>query len=63
MRDGFPRPDGLEIAPLDDFAVFQKEEHPFFGPATTIRRRNLVEGVSLMVRREPRTTWHFVATL
>lgn len=63
LRTDFPRPDGLRIEPLEDFAVFQKEEHPFFGPATTVRRRNLVEGVSLMVRREPRITWHFVATL
>jgi ribosomal protein S18 acetylase RimI-like enzyme len=63
LKTDFPRPAGLRIAPLEDLSVFAKAEHPFFGPATTLRRRNLVEGVSLMVRRRPGIAWHFVATL
>ncbi len=63
IRTEFRRPAGLSIAPVEDFSIFRKREHPFFGPANTERRRNLVEGVSWMVRQEPRRAWHFVASL
>ena len=63
METGFRRPDGLTIGPLEDFSVFRDHEHPFFGPANTARRRNLIEGVGFMTRREPRRAWHFVAAL
>jgi predicted GNAT family acetyltransferase len=63
MRTEFRRPAGLSIAPLEDFSIFQRHEHPFFGPMTTKRRRNLIEGIGWMVRREPRRAWHFVASL
>lgn len=63
MRTAFRRPDGLEIRPLEDFSTFRDHEHPFFGPATTVRRRNLIDGVSFMTRSEPRRVWHFVAFL
>jgi GNAT superfamily N-acetyltransferase len=62
IRTEFRRPAGLSIAPVEDFSIFRKE-HPFFGSANTERRRNLIEGVSWMVRREPRCAWHFVAIL
>ena len=48
---------------MEDFSIFERHDHPFFGPANTERRRNLVEGISWMVRREPRRAWHFAATL
>lgn len=63
IRTEFRRPAGLAIAPVEDFSVFRKHEHPFFGPANTERRRNLVEGISWMVHQEPRRAWHFVASL
>lgn len=63
MRTEFHRPSGLAIAPVEDFAVFRRHAHPFFGPATTRRRRNLIEGIGWMVRAEPRRAWHFVASL
>ena len=63
IRTEFRRPAGLAIAPVEDFSIFRRHEHPFFGPANTERRRNLVEGVSWMVRQEPRRAWHFVASL
>ena len=63
MRTDFRRPEGLEVAALEDFAIFRRYEHPFFGPATTERRRNLIAGISWIVRQEPRRAWHFVASL
>ena len=63
MRTGFPRPEGLTIRPLEDFSIFLKHEHPFFGPGTTVRRRNLIEGIGFMTQAEPRRAWHFVAFL
>lgn len=63
MRTGFPQSQGLAIAPCEDFAIFQRHEHPFFGPVTTPRRRNLTEGIAWMVERRPQRAWHFVATL
>lgn len=63
MRTGFPRPSGLVIRPLEDFSIFHQHEHPFFGPANTVRRRNLIEGIGFMTRREPERAWHFVAFL
>lgn len=62
IRTEFSRPAGLSIAPVADFSIFRKE-HPFFGPANTERRHNLVEGVSWMVRQEPQRAWHFAAIL
>lgn len=63
MRTGFRRPERLEVRPLEDFSIFREHEHPFFGPADTIRRRNLIEGVGFMTRTEPERAWHFVASL
>jgi predicted GNAT family acetyltransferase len=63
MRTEFRRPAGLAIAPLTDFSIFQRHEHPFFGPPATERRRNLVDGVAWMVERQPPSAWHFVASL
>lgn len=63
IRTEFRRPAGLTIASVEDFSIFRGQEHPFFGPVTTERRRNLVEGISWMVRQEPRRAWHFVASL
>ena len=63
IRTDFARPAGLAVAPVEDFAIFRRHEHPFFGPGTTERRRNLIDGVAWMVRREPRCAWHFVASL
>ena len=63
IRTDLPRPAGLAIAPLEDFSLFRKHDHPFFGPMTTARRRNLVEGIAWMVQSEPRRAWHFVASL
>jgi predicted GNAT family acetyltransferase len=63
MRTEFHRPSGLAIAPIEDFAVFRRHAHPFFGPPSTRRRRDLIEGIGWMVRREPRRAWHFVAAL
>lgn len=63
IRTDFRRPQGLAIAPVEDFSIFRRHEHPFFGPATTERRRNLIGGVEWMVRQEPRRAWHFIASL
>jgi GNAT superfamily N-acetyltransferase len=66
IRTDFRRPEGLDIAAItavEDFSIFRRHDHPFFGPANTGRRRNLIEGVSWMVRQEPRRAWHFVASL
>ncbi|HEY9419828.1 MAG TPA: GNAT family N-acetyltransferase [Thermoanaerobaculia bacterium] len=63
MRTGFPRPEGLEIRPLEDFSIFREHDHPFFGPANTLRRRNLIEGIGFMTRTAPNQAWHFVAFL
>lgn len=63
IRTEFRRPPGLAIAPVEDFSIFREHGHPFFGPANTERRRNLIEGVSWMVHQEPRRAWHFVASL
>lgn len=63
IRAEFPRPEGLAIAAAEDFSIFRRHDHPFFGPANTERRRNLIEGVAWMVRQEPRRAWHFVASL
>jgi GNAT superfamily N-acetyltransferase len=63
IRTEFRRPDGLAIAALEDFSIFRRHEHPFFGPATTERRRNLIDGIAWMVTQEPRRAWHFVASL
>jgi GNAT superfamily N-acetyltransferase len=63
MRTGFRTPDGLEIRQVEDFSVFHEHQHPFFGPADTERRRNLIDGVGFMTRSEPRRAWHFVAFL
>lgn len=63
IRTEFPRPPRLEIRPLEDFSIFREHEHPFFGPANTVRRHNLIEGIGLMTRQEPERAWHFVAFL
>jgi GNAT superfamily N-acetyltransferase len=63
IQTEFPRPAGLVLEPVEDFSIFERHEHPFFGPTTTERRRNLVEGISWMVHREPRRAWHFAAKL
>jgi len=66
IRTEFRRPEGLAIAAIttvEDFSIFRIHEHPFFGPATTERRRNLIHGVAFMVQQEPRRAWHFVASL
>lgn len=63
MRTDFRAPEGLAIQPLEDFSVFKEHQHPFFGPPSTGRRRTLIEGVSLIVKREPRRAWHLVASL
>jgi GNAT superfamily N-acetyltransferase len=63
IRTEFRRPEGLTIVALEDFSIFRRYEHPFFGPATTERRRNLIDGVAWMATQEPRRAWHFVASL
>lgn len=63
IRTDFQRPHGLEIRPLEDFSIFSDHEHPFFGPAATVRQRNLIDGVGFMTRGEPRRVRHFVAFL
>lgn len=63
MKTDFRAPEGLQIRPLEDFSIFREHQHPFFGPPSTARRRTLIEGVSLITAREPRSAWHFVASL
>lgn len=63
MKTGFRRPEGLVLSALEDFSIFKRHEHPFFGPATSERRRNLIAGIDWMVRQEPQRAWHFVALL
>jgi GNAT superfamily N-acetyltransferase len=63
IRTEFHRPAGLTVEPVEDFSIFQNKEHPFFGPTNTKLHRNRVEGISWMVRQEPRRAWHFVASL
>ena len=56
-------PRGLKISLLQDFSVFDEHEHPFIGPITTERRRNMLENHRLICAQRPRRAWAFVATL
>lgn len=55
------RPSGLTLSRVTDFSIFEKHEHPFFGPMTTQRRRNFVEGERILCAARPQRAFAFVA--
>lgn len=51
----------LEFAPLVDYDVFGKLEHPSIGPITTRIRRFRLEAQRHLAAREPRRVWDLMA--
>jgi ribosomal protein S18 acetylase RimI-like enzyme len=56
-------PAQLKLAQVSDFDIFEHYEHPFFGPMTTDRRRNFLEGERVLCGVEPRRAFAFIAAI
>ena len=63
LRSAGPAPAGVKLSQVHDFSTFERHEHAFFGPMTTERRRNFLEGERILCAVEPRRAFAFVATL
>jgi ribosomal protein S18 acetylase RimI-like enzyme len=58
-----PPPRGLTIGECDDFSIFDRFEHPFYGRITTDLRRAEIETARRTAELRPKRVWHLVATL
>lgn len=58
-----PAPRGLSIEVVPDFSIFDAHEHPYIGPITTDRRRNILESHRQLCAARPRRAWALVANL
>jgi ribosomal protein S18 acetylase RimI-like enzyme len=56
-------PPNLKLAQVADFSIFEKREHPYFGPMTTERRRNFLDAERLLCAARPRRAFAFVASI
>jgi GNAT superfamily N-acetyltransferase len=56
-------PPNLRLSQVTDFSVFDKREHPYFGPMTTERRRNFLAGERLLCAVRPQRAFAFVAAV
>jgi ribosomal protein S18 acetylase RimI-like enzyme len=63
LRGSPAAPADLRVSQVRDFSVFDRHEHPFFGPMTTERRRNFLAGERVLCAVEPRRAFAFVAAL
>jgi ribosomal protein S18 acetylase RimI-like enzyme len=54
---------GLKLSRVSDFSIFERHEHPFFGPMTTERRRNFLDGERILCSVKPTRAFAFVATV
>jgi ribosomal protein S18 acetylase RimI-like enzyme len=59
----FAAPKELKIQQLVDFSVFENAEHPFFGPPTTERRRNFIDGERRLCAARPQRLFAFIASI
>jgi ribosomal protein S18 acetylase RimI-like enzyme len=56
-------PPNLNLSQVSDFSIFEKHEHPYFGPMTTQRRRNFLDGERLLCAVRPRRAFAFIASM
>ena len=56
-------PPKLKLARVTDFSIFDEREHPYFGPMTTERRKNFLEGERLLCAVRPLRAFAFVASI
>ena len=56
-------PANLKLSQVTDFSIFRKHEHPYFGPMTTERRRNFLEGERWLCAVRPQRAFAFVASI
>ena len=56
-------PANLKLSQVADFSIFDKSEHPYFGPMTTQRRWNFLEAERALCAVRPRRAFAFVASI